>query len=221
VPAGITSSWCSCTQLGQWVSGAYSYNNNIWGSGAGRQCIWATPTNKWGVAANHPATAGVKAFPNVTVTPQKAISAIASYTSSFDVTLPSSGSWDTTYTLALKSTNLAHAEIGIWMNSNGSVQPTGSAPDRTKVLVGGHVWNVYFSKYGSNDEIISFVRTQNTNSGTVDILAILLWIITNNDTSYGSIAASWTFDRLQFGFEITSDGSTQAFVTNSFSVTSS
>jgi hypothetical protein len=55
---------------------------------------------------------------------------------------------------------------------------------------------------------------------SVDIKAILQWIIANNSTKYGAFTASWTLDQVQFGYKITSDGSTQAFVTNSFSVTS-
>jgi len=48
---------------------------------------------------------------------------------------------------------------------------------------------------------------------------ILTWL-TGNHTAHGVFTSSWTLDLVQFGFEITSDGSTQAFVTNSYSVTS-
>jgi hypothetical protein len=55
----------------------------------------------------------------------------------------------------------------------------------------------------------------------VDIQAILLWVVANNTTQYGVFTTSSTLDQLQFGFEITSDGSPQAFMNSSFSVTSS
>jgi hypothetical protein len=48
----------------------------------------------------------------------------------------------------------------------------------------------------------------------------LLWIIANNDPSYTPMTTRWTLDEVKFGFEIVSDGSPQAFVANSFSVTS-
>ena len=93
----------------------------------------------------------------------------------------------------------------------------GPAPvaDRTTVLVGGHTWDVYFANNN-----VTLVRTSNTNSGSVDILAILRWIIANNDTGRGVFTANWTLDQVQFGFNITSDVGTQAFMTNNFSITS-
>jgi Glycosyl hydrolase family 12. len=179
------------------------------------------------VAANHPATANVKSYPNVSLSPQKAIRAINSYTSSFDVTVPGNGFWETAYDIWVKGSTPTRTEIMLWMNTSGPVQPHASATgpsgpvaDQTNVVVGGHTWNVYFANTVSHD-VVSFVRTSNTNSNSVDILAILLWLVANNNTAYGVFTASWTLDQVQFGFQITSDGSTQAFVTNSFSVTSS
>jgi hypothetical protein len=51
----------------------------------------------------------------------------------------------------------------------------------------------------------------------VDVKAVLDWIINDRRSFTGSSA----LDQVQFGFEITSDGSTQSFVVNSFSVSSS
>ena len=111
VRTGTTSSWCSCEQWGQWANGSYTYYNDIWGSGAGAQCIWATTANKWGVAANHPTTSGIKSYPNISLSPAKAISAISAYTSSFDVSVPSSGAYETTYDLWVKGTTSSRIEI--------------------------------------------------------------------------------------------------------------
>jgi hypothetical protein len=220
VPAGMTSSWCSCAQFGQWISGDFTYYNDVWGTGSGTQCIWATPTGKWGVAANHPATPNWKSFPTISLSPQKTLGAINSYTSSFDVTVPSSGVWQTVYNLWVKGNSPTRTGISLLMNQNGqpsgsSIGPSGRVADWTNVLVGGHTWNVYFASAQ-----VSFVRANNTNAGSVDILAILLWTIANNNTAYAVFDTNWTLDQVQFGFPIASDGSTQAFVTNSFSVTS-
>lgn len=227
-PAGITTSWCSCATTGSTNSGGYTYFNNIWGSGPGPQCIWTTTTNKWGVAANHPTTSNIKSYANISSFPQKAINAINSYTSAFDVTVPSSGSWETTYDIFVKNNTTPppaqSIEVMLWMNKNGPVQPiaavtgsSGPVADQTNVSVGGHTWNVYSGNSGG--DIVTFVRTSNTNSGSVNIKDILTWL-TGNHTANGVFTSSWTLDLVQFGFEITSDGSTQAFVTNSYSVTS-
>ena len=214
VPAGIISSWCSCAQYGEWAKGASSYYNNIWGSGAGPQCIWATTTTTWGVAANHPTGTTIKSFPNISLSPQKVIGTLNNFVSNFDVTVPSSGSWETVYVLWVKGNTGARVEISLSMNQN--LLP-GTVADRTNVLVGGHTWDVHFV----SASLVALVRTSSTSTGSVDILSILSWLIANNSTGKGIFTTSWTLDQLQFGFQITSDGSPQAFVTNSFSVTSS
>ena len=86
--------------------------------------------------------------------------------------------------------------------------------------MGGHSWNIYYGSNGGND-VVSFLRTSNTTSGTVDVKAILDWIIANDKTQYGVFTNSWTLDQVQWGLEISGDGSAQGFVNNSFSVTSS
>jgi hypothetical protein len=228
VPTGISSSWCSCAQYGEWTNGGYTYYNDIWGSGAGAQCIWATTSNVWGVAANHPNTSGIKSYPNISVSPGKAISSINTCTSSFGVTVPSSGAYETTYDIWVKGTTSTRVEIMLWMNYTGAVAPIAASysasgkpvVDKSNVTVGGSTWNVYFGSNGSNG-VVSLVRTSNTTSGTVDIKAVLDWIIANNTTKYGVFTSSWTLDQAQFGFEITSDGTTQAFVVNNYSISSS
>ncbi len=227
VPSGVTSSWCSCAQYGEWTNGGYTFYNDIWGSGAGAQCIWATMSNVWGVAANHPNTSGIKSYPNISASPAKAISAINTYTSSFSVTVPSSGAYETTYDIWVKGTTTTRIEIMLWMNYTGAVAPIAASysasgkpvADKSNVNVGGSTWNAYFGSNGSND-VVSLVRTSNTSSGTVDIKAILLWIIANDTTRYGVFTSSWTLDQVQFGFEITSDGTTQAFTVTSYSISS-
>jgi hypothetical protein len=106
----------------------------------------------------------------------------------------------------------------LWMNKRGSVGPisynydaNGAVPVNTNLNLGGHTWNVYKGSNGSN-QVFSFVRTSNTNSGTVDIKAILNWI--KNQGWYGNI----TLGDVQFGFEITSSSGGLNFVSNSYSV---
>lgn len=226
VPTGVTATWCSCEQWGEKTVAGYTYYNNLWGSGPGPQCIWLAESGAWGVTSSHPNGGGIKSYPNISVSPQKAISSIQSYASSFDILVPGAGKYDTAYDLWVKGTTAARIEIMLWMSYRGGAQPiataydaSGAVPDATNVTVGGHTWNVYYGSNGAND-VASFLRTSNTNVATVDIKAILSWLIANNHSKYAVFTASYTLDQLQFGHEITTDSGAQAYVTRSFSITS-
>ncbi|MEU6720798.1 hypothetical protein ABZ897_55885 [Nonomuraea sp. NPDC046802] len=208
-PPALAATWSSTDQWGTWNNGGYTLYNNIWGGGAGPQTIWANSYSNWGVWANHPNTGGVKSYPNATKYVGKRISALGSVTSSFNVTVPGGGAYTTAYDI-WDSANAY--EIMLWMNKRGPVGPLGSR--QTSATVGGHSWDVYRGSNGAN-QVFSFVRTGNTNSGTVDVKAVLNWLRTNGwmgDVTLGNV---------QFGYEITSSSGGMDFVTNSFSVSSS
>lgn len=215
----LAATWSSSDQWASWTNGGYTIYNDVWGSGAGAQSIWANSYSNWGVWAQHPDTGGVKSYPNVTKAISKSLSSITTLKSSFNVTSPSSGSYSTTYDIW---TNGSTYEIMLWMNNNGSVNPISytwnssgqPVPVNSNVSVGGHTWNVYQGSNGSNI-VYSFVRTSDTNSGTVDILAVLKWINTK-----GWFSGTQTVNTVQFGFEITSSSAGLDFITNSYSVTS-
>jgi hypothetical protein len=202
--------WNSCEQYGNTSLNGYTLYNNIWGSGAGSQCIWANSGTNWGVWADHPNTGGIKSYPNAKKVINKSITSLGSLSSSYNVTVPSSGSYNTSYDIW--DTNHAY-EIMLWMNKTGAVGPLGTS--QGNVTLGGHTWTVYKGNNGSN-AVFSFIRTSNSSSGTVDILPILKWI---KDTKgwFGNV----TIGDLQLGFEITSSSGGLNFTLNSESVTSS
>ena len=215
VPAGITAEWCNCDQWGELHKGDVTYYNDIWGSGAGPQCIWVAG-EKWGVASNHPSGNSVKSYPNISYSPKKLISAINSYTSQFDLTVPSGGAWEYAYDIWVKSSSGTMIEIMLWVDyTQGKVFPAGSL-GVSNVTTGGSTWNVYYGAYGGHD-VISLLRTTNTSSSTVDIKDILNWLMTNKKT----FDNSWSLDQVQFGPEIVSDGAVHGYIVNSFSVSSS
>ena len=202
--------WNSCDQWANTSLNGYTLYNNIWGSGAGSQCIWANSGTNWGVWANHPNTGGIKSYPNATKAINKSITSLGSLTSSYNVSVPSSGAYETAYDIW--DTNHKY-EIMLWMNKTGAVGPLGTS--QGNVTLGGHSWTVYKGNNGSND-VFSFVRTSNSSSGTVDVLPILKWI---KDTKgwFGNV----TIGDFQFGFEITSSSGGLNFTVNSESVSSS
>jgi hypothetical protein len=208
LPASAAT-WESSDKWGSWSNGGYTVRNDVWGGGAGPQTIWANSYSNWGVWANHPNTGGVKSYPHSARAIGKRISALGSLTSSFNVSRPGSGSYATAYDIWADG----HAyEIMLWMNKQGAVGPIGSL--QTSATVGGHSWNVYKGSNGSN-QVFSFIRTSNTNSGTVDIKAVMNWI-----RNRGWIGDA-TMNEVQFGFEITSSSGGLNFTSNSYSVSSS
>ncbi|MGW2721574.1 glycoside hydrolase family 12 protein [Streptomyces sp. NPDC001492] len=202
--------WNSCAQYGSTNLNGYTLYNNVWGSGAGSQCIWANSGTSWGVWADHPNTGGIKSYPNATKVINKSITSLGSLSSSYNVSVPSSGAYETAYDIW--DTNHRY-EIMLWMNKTGAVGPLGTS--QGNVTLGGHSWTVYKGTNGSND-VFSFVRSSNSASGTVDILPILKWI---KDTKgwFGNV----TIGDLQFGFEITSSSGGLNFIVNSENVSSS
>jgi hypothetical protein len=209
IPTASAATWQSSDKFGSWSNGGYTVRNDVWGGGAGPQTIWANSYSNWGVWANHPNTGGVKAYPHSARNIGKRISALGTLSSSFNVSRPGSGAYTSAYDIW--AGNNAY-EIMLWMNKQGAVGPIGSK--QTSASVGGHSWDVYKGSNGSN-QVFSFVRTGNTNAGSVDIKAVMNWI-----RSRGWIGDE-TMNEVQFGFEITSSSGGLNFTTNSYSVTSS
>jgi len=201
--------WSSSDQWGTWSNGGYTLYNNIWGSGAGPQTIWANSSSNWGVWANHPNTGGVKSYPNASKSVNKRLSALGGATSNFNVTVPGGGAYTTAYDIWCD--NNAY-EIMLWMNKQGAVGPLGSW--QAAATVGGHGWDVYRGSNGAN-AVFSFVRSGNTSAGSVDIKAVLNWIRSRG--WFGDV----TLGNIQFGYEITSSSGGLNFVTNSYSASAS
>jgi Glycosyl hydrolase family 12. len=218
--AQLKATWSSSDQWGTWSNGGYTLYNDVWGSGAGSQTIWANSYSNWGVWANHPNTGGIKSYPNCTKYVGKTLSSLASCKSSFNATTPSGGAWESTYDIW--DSNNAH-EIMLWMNWTGAVNPISSQYNSsgqpvaayTNISVGGHTWNIYTGSNGSN-AVYSFLRTSKTNSGTIDVLAIFKWLQSKG------LLGNVTLGNVQYGFEITSSYGTNGaglnYTTNSYSV---
>ncbi|RSM38198.1 hypothetical protein DMA12_33700 [Amycolatopsis balhimycina DSM 5908] len=209
--AGVASAatWSSSDKWATWSNGGYTIRNDVWGSGAGPQTIWANSYSNFGVWSDQPNTGGVKTYPHSAKNVGKKLSALGKVSSSFNVTRPGSGAYETAYDIW--ADNNAY-ETMLWMDKQGAVGPLGSK--QVTATVGGHTWDVYKGSNGSN-AVFSFVRTSNTNAGTVDVLAVLNWIKARG--WFGDV----TLGEVQFGFEITSSPGGLNFTTNSYSVTSS
>lgn len=203
------AAWSSSDKWGTWSNGGYVVRNDVWGGGAGPQNIWANSYSNFGVWADHPNTGGVKAYPHSAKNVGRTLSSLQRVSSSFNVSRPAGGSYATAYDIW--ANNNAY-EIMLWMNKQGAVGPIGSK--QATATVGGHTWDIYRGSNGAN-AVFSFLRTSNTNAGTVDVLAVMNWIKSRG--WFGDV----TLGEVQFGYEITSSSGGMNFTTNSYSVSSS
>lgn len=221
---GLTSisaqNYSTCEQYGNWSVNGYTIYNNIWGGGAGTQCLWANSQSDWGVWANHPNSDGIKSYPNVEKKVNYTVSSMPDITASFNTTSPNWGAYNTAFDIWYD--NYAY-EIMLWVNWQGDLGPISynygcsgyprtACPSAYNVYVGGHTWNVYRGHNGSN-VVYSFLRTSNTTSGTVNITEISKWLVNN---SYFS--SNTNLHSIQFGWEITSSSGGADFRMNSYSV---
>ncbi|MFH9009782.1 hypothetical protein ACH4C6_00255 [Streptomyces sp. NPDC017943] len=202
--------WNSCDQWGNTGLNGYTLYNNIWGSGAGRQCVWANSGTNWGVWADHPGTGGIKSYPNSKKVINRTITSLSSLSSSYDVTVPAAGAYNSSYDIWDTDHDY---EIMLWVNHHGAVGPLGTS--QGTVGLGGHTWNVYKGSNGAN-EVFSFLRTSDSTAGSVNILPILKWI---KDTK--KWMGNETIGDVQFGYEITSSSGGLDFTTNNLTVSSS
>jgi hypothetical protein len=218
----VKAAWGSSDRWASWSNNGYTLYNNIWGSGAGPQSIWANSYSNWGVWANHPNTGGIKSYPNSTRYVGRRLSSLGSLTSSFNLSLPSGGAWTAAYDIW--DTGHQH-EIMLWLNytnnsdGSGNIKPISynwnssgnPVPTHWNVSIGGHTWNVFRGHNGGNN-VYSFLRTSKTSSGTVDVRAIMNWIRARG--WFGDV----TVGDVQLGYEITSSSGGKNFMTNSYSV---
>src|ERR1700755_2575920 len=94
----VEANWSTTAQFGsETTADGYNFNNDVWGSGAGAQTLWVNSSSNWGVWSNQPNTGGVKSYPHAAKNVGKLINSLNSCTSSFNVTLPSTGSYEATY----------------------------------------------------------------------------------------------------------------------------
>ncbi|WP_283806319.1 IS3 family transposase [Bradyrhizobium sp. DOA1] len=216
--------WSSSDQYGNFSLNGYSWNNDVYGQGAGPQTISVHSVNQWSVWSNQPDTGGIKSYPHEAFNVGKPLSAINNLSSSFNQSVPTSGSWNFAYDI-WDSSNAY--EIMLWTNytgnpdGSGDVKPisykynssgTAAIPVYTSVNVGGATWNVF--EGWNKHKVISFLRTSKTNSETVDIKSILQWI--KSKGYFGDIAVG----SVQYGVEITSSPGGQSFDVNHWSVIS-
>jgi Glycosyl hydrolase family 12/Cellulose binding domain len=209
-------------------SGRYNVQNNVWGADT-TQCIDTTSSGFTVTQSNHnkPTNGAPASYPSVVfgchyanctsgsgLPVQANTSAFTGLRSSVSMSYPSSGVWDAAYDIWFDPTPRTDgqntgAEIMIWLNHQGSIQPVGSRVATASIA--GSTWDVWFGNIGWN--VISYVRTSGTSS-----LSFTVNDFFSDTVNRGYGQRNWYLTSIQAGFEPWVGGAGLA-VTN-FSVTS-
>ena len=224
-----TTTLCNSQTLSA-SGGAYTIQNNEWGSSAS-ECITSDGNADFTVANSAIANAtngGPGGYPSIYkgchwgacttgsgLPIQESSLGAGRVTTSWSTSQPGgSNAYDVAYDIWFNSTPTTSgqpngAELMIWLNHNGSVQPFGSQV-ATGVSVGGRSYNVWFGNQGWNT--VSYTMT----SGATSVSGLDIGQIAADAVSRGYIQPSWYLIDVEAGFELWQGGA--GLATNSFAV---
>ncbi len=190
-------------------NGSYIVQNNVWGADTA-QCIDVNQNGGFTItqADHNKATNGAPAaYPSIYAGCHYTncssgsnmpiqVSQIGSATSSIGVSYPGSGTWNAAYDIWLDPsprTDGQHgAELMIWLNRQGSIQPIGSPVGN--VTIAGRNWEVWYGHTGWH--VISYLSASPITSFHFDVMDFVDDVI-----SRGHITRSWYLTSIQAGFE--------------------
>ncbi|OLF05118.1 glycosyl hydrolase family 5 [Actinophytocola xinjiangensis] len=209
-------------------NGRYIVQNNVWGAST-TQCIDTTSNGFSITQANHnnPTNGAPASYPSIFfgchygnctsgsgLPVQASTSAFTGLRTSVGMTYPGSGTYNASYDLWFDPTPRTDgqntgAEIMVWLNHQGSIQPIGSRVGSASIA--GATWDVWFGNIGWN--VVSYVRTSATSS-----LSYAVNDFYSDAINRGHAQRSWYLTSIQAGFEPWIGGT--GLAVNSFSVTS-
>ncbi len=202
--------------------------NNMWAANSGTtQTLNATDPGNWNVVANAkpPGSTAVQTYPDTkevytTSNSPDPLSGYSSIYSSFteNMNATSQTSAQAAYDIWLgqsTATNYAD-EVMIW-NDQANRGTCGGATPLASATFGGsggvpvQTWNL--CKWGSS-ELIWYLAGSNEQSGTVDVLAMLNWLV-----SHGYLRQGTGLNEIDYGFEVCSTSGPETFQVSSYSIT--
>jgi Glycosyl hydrolase family 12/Cellulose binding domain len=220
-----------CDQFGSTTiaGGKYVVQNNNWGDST-TQCINVTTTGFSVTSASHnkPQNGAPGSYPSVYagchyancstgsgLPLQTSNGQFGTIQTSVSMSYPNNGSvFDASYDIWFDPTPRTNgqntgAELMIWLNHTGSVQPVGSRV--ATVNLAGAAWDVWFGNSGWN--VISYVRQSPTNS--INFAVSTFW---NDVVSRGYGQNAWYMTSVQAGFEPWVNGTGLAVTNFSYSI---
>jgi Glycosyl hydrolase family 12 len=202
---------------GMWNLAPYFVFNNMWNASnyAVSQTLYACSYSDWYVVAtanNDSGDGAVKTYPNShrDFDNNPAIDSFQSITSTFAETSPHTGIYEDAYDIWLNGiASSGSTEVMIWTENYHQV-PGGS-------VVGSATFDGRSYTVWKSGSYIAFVANTNFTSGTVNLLEIFKWIMTQ-----GWIPASSTLGQVDYGAEIVSTNNVPAtFTFSDFAVNAS
>jgi cellulose 1,4-beta-cellobiosidase len=227
IPAGAaTSSTCAQFATIPVASGAYSVQTDEWNSSA-TQCVSTSGGADFKVtqSAINAATNGAPgSYPSIyrgchwgSCTQASGlplqVSGLGDPTTSWSTTQPTSGTYDTAYDIWFNKTATTNgqpdgAELMIWLNHRGPVQPAGSLVGT--VSLGGYIFDVWYAPMGGWNYIAYVLQ-----SGRASITNLDLGTVARDVVRRGYLDPSWYLIGVEAGFELWQGGA--GMTTNSFS----
>ncbi|MGA2851103.1 MAG: hypothetical protein ABSE46_19035 [Terracidiphilus sp.] len=219
VPA-MAQVYSTCGQYETYTENGYNLYTDEWGASSGG-CLYANSSTNWWYVANYPSSgSGVQAYPDTEISLGNVnLTSLSAVNSSFNFSVSGSTPYyDAAYDLW---TNGNVDEVMVWEQWKGDGPIASSyscnqlgvsgCPFATNVSLGGETYDV-FQGY-TNHNVVSFLRTSQASSGSVNLLTLMNWLVTEGKLT------SKTFSTADFGFEIgDTDGGSGTFTVNSYSL---
>jgi glycosyl hydrolase family 12/cellulose binding protein with CBM2 domain len=230
LPAAAATTTLCGSQAAAVSGGAYRVQNNEWNSSAS-ECITTDGNADFTVAnssISNPSSGAPGGYPSIYqgchwgvctsgsgLPVQVANLHAGTVTTSWSTTQPGGGNvYDVAYDIWFNQSPSTNgqpngAELMVWLNHNGPVQPFGSQV-AGNVSIGGRGYNVWFGNQGWNT--VSYTMT----SGAASVSGLDLQALVADAVSRGYIKPSWYLIDVEAGFELWQGGA--GLKTNSFSV---
>jgi chitodextrinase len=232
LPAQAAPVMCEKFRTEPVSGGRYLVQTNLWGADT-PQCIDVNQTGPGFTVtqseANKPTNGAPAAYPSIYfgchyancstnsgLPLQANTTAFNNISSTVSMSYPSAGIWDAAYDIWLDPTPRTDgqntgAEIMIWLNFQGPIQPVGSQVATINLL--GGTWQVWFGNIGWN--VISYRRTSATSSLNFNLNSTFF----ADALARGYVQRAWYLTSMQAGFEPWQGGA--GLAVSSFSVTTS
>ncbi len=227
-PAGTVCTnpvWRSSSNGAMYSDGGFIIHNNMWNTSGYRvsETVEACSYHSWNVIATADNSSGdgaVKTYPNVhkdyhnwSTGAEPSLSNYPILSSSFAAAGPNTGIYNIAYDIWLNGVGNgggSNREVMIWTD-NQVQRPAGSVV-ATGLGFGGQTWTLWAT---GDNHILSFVPGTDMASGTVNIRAMLDYLI-----SHGRVPTNSTLGQICYGVEVVStNGAPGTFHFTGFSLT--